>query len=416
MTLIDTDTSPGPSPRVRGSHREADGEVPGTGSIPACAGKPLCPSISLMTPRVHPRVCGEAVSNCSAMICCAGPSPRVRGSLVCNPHRQQNPRSIPACAGKPTRPCSTDPRLRVHPRVCGEASMVIPIPSRIRGPSPRVRGSRPAAPDPEPCPGSIPACAGKPRPSSPAAERRRVHPRVCGEACCVRPEQTASSGPSPRVRGSPRPGCPGRHRPRSIPAWCGEAGNPDASMSGRSGPSPRVRGSLDCLPANQTPSGSIPACAGKPRLPARQSDSIRVHPRVCGEAIRFRGRAVTATGPSPRVRGSRIPPTPHRRRAGSIPACAGKPLDTGSRSSTARVHPRVCGEARKSPVSIRSDRGPSPRVRGSRCVMVTGDAYAGSIPACAGKPARGAQGVGQGGVHPRVCGEATATTWPAAPV
>ena len=47
---------------------------------------------------------------------------------------------------------------------------------------------------------------------------------------------------------------------------------------------------------------SIPACAGKPRSVQAFPPNSRVHPRVCGEAMRMRSPNTRQAGPSPRVR------------------------------------------------------------------------------------------------------------------
>ena len=50
-------------------------------------------------------------------------------------------------------------------------------------------------------------------------------------------------------------------------------------------------------------------------------------------------------GPSPRVRGSPASDLQRVRRRGSIPACAGEPVPNRARESRRGVHPRVCGGA-----------------------------------------------------------------------
>ena len=175
----------------------------GKGSIPACAGKPepLCPDPQ--PSRVHPRVCGEAWSTDPYGALVMGPSPRVRGSPGRLPPRHTAGGSIPACAGKPPDDTVTRPSGRVHPRVCGEAKSPTWASARWRGPSPRVRGSRTAAPVRKASKRSIPACAGKPGSATSRGLPPAVHPRVCGEASTIKPTPRAAWGPSPRVRGSP---------------------------------------------------------------------------------------------------------------------------------------------------------------------------------------------------------------------
>ena len=314
----------GPSPRVRGSRRRVFVCDTAVGSIPACAGKPAgrgCPS---GRPGVHPRVCGEARHDLADDPHDPGPSPRVRGSLSDVRFRLEQPRSIPACAGKPGLPPRSVCIHRVHPRVCGEA-----IYGRIAchpsvGPSPRVRGSQSRPLAVPAVLGSIPACAGKPSSKTRRVVTCRVHPRVCGEAAAYHEVTPPDRGPSPRVRGSPL-----------TP--------------------------LD--PVDRA--GSIPACAGKP-YPGRPADGGgAVHPRVCGEAFNAQVEKATIQGPSPRVRGSRPLGCATRWPLGSIPACAGKPRRAPNRSGIRRVHPRVCGEATIISHCRLTAPGPSPRVRGS---------------------------------------------------
>ena len=314
----------GPSPRVRGSRADRRGQPRGSRSIPACAGKPPVPRDPARRRGVHPRVCGEARALAAVLAVSGGPSPRVRGSLVALGPRRRVVGSIPACAGKPDSGPGSGSRSRVHPRVCGEASTRIGICATARGPSPRVRGSRHEQDLRRHPPGSIPACAGKPRPARASASASRVHPRVCGEAVVETLGLEPIRGPSPRVRGSPVSGR-GRHHHH----------------------------------------GSIPACAGKPSSGRGPVPRRGVHPRVCGEASAGVRRASAGAGPSPRVRGSRRSRTACRPRSGSIPACAGKPSASASGAPSRAVHPRVCGEALYHQPGKFKPRGPSPRVRGS---------------------------------------------------
>ena len=274
------------------------------------------------------------------------------------------------------------------------------------GPSPRVRGSLADSHGHRRERGSIPACAGKPTESQRGEDSGGVHPRVCGEAVDISVLGIHHQGPSPRVRGSPRrrssrstsagsiPACAGKpallqsgaDAGKVHPRVCGEAGLARAPATCRPGPSPRVRGSHQEHPAGCGALGSIPACAGKPqRLDCLPVDA-EVHPRVCGEAILPDTAAPLTAGPSPRVRGSLEQVALAAPEKGSIPACAGKPGAGPAPAGLRRVHPRVCGEATASAFSTSFEGGPSPRVRGSRAPLRWSPGPAGSIPACAGKP------------------------------
>ena len=290
-------------------------------------------------------MCGEAEVVKSNPYMPTGPSPRVRGSPGGNPVGLVAGGSIPACAGKPDSLLAENVREKVHPRVCGEAARGGSAQGCGAGPSPRVRGSRADVGPRERPEGSIPACAGKPPSRSGPKTESRVHPRVCGEAAVSDVDADQSGGPSPRVRGS------------------------------RIGPV-----------ALSSPLRSIPACAGKPRRVPVWLPACWVHPRVCGEAAPLPSRDVHLAGPSPRVRGSPRLTGPPEPEVGSIPACAGKPWPGPGRRRRTRVHPRVCGEAAVESFVDDDEERPSPRVRGSPPAPPSASAPAGSIPACAGKP------------------------------
>ena len=172
------------------------------------------------------------------------------------------------------------------------------------------------------------------------------------------------------------------------------------------GLSPRVRGSPARFCRHQRGGGIIPACAGKPRRRRRGRGTRRDYPRVCGEAGGLCSRTSPAYGLSPRVRGSHAGRHAGRHRGGIIPACAGKPRASRTRSAPSWDYPRVCGEAFGAPALVHRFWGLSPRVRGSRVEQLAGQAREGIIPACAGKPYGIMRPVSILGDYPRVCGEA----------
>ena len=200
-----------------------------------------------------------------------------------------------------------------------------------------------------------------------ARTRGRVHPRVCGETSTTAPRRVTARGPSPRVRET-RVVKPRLRVPR--------------------GPSPRVRGNRVPSAGTLASRRSIPACAGKPRGHASANSAGAVHPRVCGETDAIIVELLLSRGPSPRVRGNRVPDVERDDPKGSIPACAGKPSSWPRRPEQRRVHPRVCGETVHTVAVYLDDQGPSPRVRGNPSLASALSALRGSIPACAGKPSR----------------------------
>ena len=193
---------PGSSPRVRGT-QERQGAGGSAGRfIPACAGNTTRTSTCRDSRSVHPRVCGEhELKNLGRAPIC-GSSPRVRGTPSRELAPRAQFRFIPACAGNTGLNCHTPVHIPVHPRVCGEH---VPRPPRTpccAGSSPRVRGTPSPRLCDRFVRRFIPACAGNTLPPVAAAWPRSVHPRVCGEHVEVPVEGTVGFGSSPRVRGT----------------------------------------------------------------------------------------------------------------------------------------------------------------------------------------------------------------------
>ena len=386
----------------------------GLGSIPACAGKPVCSGLRARTPRVHPRVCGKPSRPARSRLC-RRVHPRVCGkpwSASLCPIPEWGP--SPACAGKPVDDRRQVGGHRVHPRVCGETRSFQRTDTPRCGPSPRVRGNRWESVTTDPGFGSIPACAGKPGPARACGSARRVHPRVCGETSMEGMLLARDRGPSPRVRGNQAAQSDDLWVPGSIPACAGKPRwpGPWASSTTRrgTGPSPRVRGNLVILAPADHDIGSIPACAGKPRVRPGYGGLVGVHPRVCGETANLDKRRPVTIGPSPRVRGNPTCSLRAQANYGSIPACAGKPKDLADNPNIVRVHPRVCGETAVTSTSGAWRTGPSPRVRGNPGGGAADRHLRGSIPACAGKPRCCCRCSCRARVHPRVCGETPTDT------
>ena len=70
---------------------------------------------------------------------------------------------------------------------------------------------------------------------------------------------------------------------------------------------------------------------------------VRVYPRVCGGTSITRNRRTLFIGLSPRVRGNHFNEDGIAAKAGSIPACAGEPRVSWMPTVMRRVYPRVCG-------------------------------------------------------------------------
>ena len=171
-----------------------------------------------------------------------GSSPRVRGTRCFCANMLRGARFIPACAGNTGNRRGKSADQSVHPRVCGEHWPRLKNVVAVHGSSPRVRGTLPRHLEPVPIRRFIPACAGNTLPIRTRRATAPVHPRVCGEHTILKNDHVGKYGSSPRVRGTLRerllrfvdhrfiPACAGnttaQHRIRSTlpvhPRVCGE--------------------------------------------------------------------------------------------------------------------------------------------------------------------------------------------------
>ncbi len=176
-------------------------------------------------------------------------------------------------------------------------------------------------------------------------------------------------------------------------------------LAGQSrGLSPRVRGNPASWMLPSLSRGSIPACAGEPvNLPILGIDKW-VYPRVCGGTCSVVCSRGTNRGLSPRVRGNLRACVRSTSRTGSIPACAGEPIAAQVGPRLPAVYPRVCGGTLADGPADPRARGLSPRVRGNPARLGREYKDRRSIPACAGKPGNTAASRSRLEVYPRVCG------------
>ena len=246
---------------------------------------------------------------------------------------------------------------------------------------------------------------GTPTKTPPYARIGRFIPAYAGNAVARRSSDRRVIGSSPRMRGTRYANRMDAVRHRFIPAYAGNAAevfapHPTQPVHPRvcgervanakltksaSGSSPRMRGT----PPNHTPNNIlqrfIPAYAGNAGCDARGRRLRAVHPRVCGERGRYPSQAACLVGSSPRMRGTR------RRAWGCARRCP--------------VHPRVCGERNAGSKKFSQLYGSSPRMRGTpsrRSPRIAGSRF---IPAYAGNAQARRRRRSSRAVHPRVCGE-----------
>ena len=170
-----------------------------------------------------PRVCGEKSSGSVCMPGHAGSPPRMRGKGGLAGGRTVEHGITPAYAGKRARPKTPPLTPRDHPRMCGEKPADYVGYKLAKGSPPHVRGKVPAWLSKRYARRITPACAGK-RASAPNTRPlSRDHPRMCGEKCCVSNVFIPEKGSPPHVRGKEYLGGGRYHVNRITPACAGKS-------------------------------------------------------------------------------------------------------------------------------------------------------------------------------------------------
>ena len=131
----------------------------------------------------------------------------------------------------------------------------------------------------------------------------------------------------------------------------------------------------------------------------------RAHPHVCGEHYSLSRRRDTASGSSPRMRGTRCSGVRRGCRQGLIPTYAGNTCRPARVSLSRRAHPHVCGEHQSPGGRTLSNGGSSPRMRGTQNTERYAPIHGGLIPTYAGNTSNVPCAVRRGRAHPHVCGE-----------
>ena len=395
----------GSSPRMRGTRRRAPRRLARKRLIPAHAGNTQGHDGHPGGSAVHPRACGEHAGAHLRPLRRPGSSPRMRGTPRRTVHVEFSARFIPAHAGNTGGAPAALLSGPVHPRACGEHFRGPDVMSSHGGSSPRMRGTHRGHDPDAGQPRFIPAHAGNTCRSSGRRPTCAVHPRACGEHRQDAATTLLRPGSSPRMRGTPPPR-PGRaRRGRFIPAHAGNTSMIHPAPSARAGSSPRMRGTRGSVTPPSDRRRFIPAHAGNTAAQARKCFFETVHPRACGEhrvVVRIgQGRV----GSSPRMRGTPGETPSSDGQSRFIPAHAGNTSRSSPRQQISSVHPRACGEHAGMVGGCGSASGSSPRMRGTHPVAARAAAAVRFIPAHAGNTASAAAGRRGPAVHPRACGE-----------
>ena len=231
----------------------------------------------------------------------------------------------------------------------------------------------------------------------------------------------AQSGLSPPTRGNPLTKDARRCYARSIPAHAGEplarlrrprlttvyprprGGTRPRSSAPLSAPglSPPTRGNPTPRAKEHPSARSIPAHAGEPTSSKTRSSRGTVYPRPRGGTLCLSLKRVRLLGLSPPTRGNHRVEQPRPSPARSIPAHAGEPVSTSVDGRATRVYPRPRGGTAILGRDEVAAEGLSPPTRGNRVVEEGTSLMRRSIPAHAGEPASDEAGRAKRPVYPR---------------
>ena len=189
------------------------------------------------------------------------------------------------------------------------------------------------------------------------------------------------------------------------PRGCGEHNTKQAGLPVCGGSSPRMRGTQHHGRRSAQKRRIIPADAGNTKANTADVYSKKDHPRGCGEHVVNHALFECRPGSSPRMRGTRLPSLAIRFLVRIIPADAGNTLLRNLRLSGKTDHPRGCGEHPRLSPWVYPSGGSSPRMRGTRTPPSAPCGFSGIIPADAGNTRQVGQTFARYGDHPRGCGE-----------
>ena len=170
---------------------------------------------------VHPHVCGEHLRRNTRRSSGRGSSPRMWGTHAEAEQRMLSRRFIPTYVGNTPRRFGDSKGPAVHPHVCGEHSSPPPSTTSNRGSSPRMWGTPFLLRGSTGADRFIPTYVGNTliRYSTPLL--RAVHPHVCGEHTLRTHTTTSSRGSSPRMWGTPWTSADVLNTTRFIPTYVG---------------------------------------------------------------------------------------------------------------------------------------------------------------------------------------------------
>ncbi len=371
---------------------------------PACAGTTKDYSPSGPVPKDHPRLCGNDTSSERVGVTSTGSPPLVRERLSSWRHISATSRITPACAGTTMTTGALNIDGEDHPRLCGNDGVLNVLHVRAKGSPPLVRERLTYSPFTNSLVGITPACAGTTFDFVGGVFKERDHPRLCGNDISSIALETGFAGSPPLVRERPgdtrqmrniariTPACAGTTGPsfalrnayQDHPRLCGNDCGKRLKQLRVTGSPPLVR-ERPCDFGTDSPRfGITPACAGTTPLFEKLYESMRDHPRLCGNDSGMASTLLLAVGSPPLVRERLCFFALWPDHSGITPACAGTTRPSVFCQVQPWDHPRLCGNDLAIDGGDCVGVGSPPLVR-ERLGSATGEIVGGGItPACAG--------------------------------
>ena len=196
---------------------------------------------------------------------------------------------------------------------------------------------------------------------------------------------------------------------RAYPRSRGATVNGVRGMARLGGLSPLARGNLRRSSSRAICRGPIPARAGQPVFPPRQTWLRRAYPRSRGATLLMGLMGAISVGLSPLARGNRQRWQAGFDGGGPIPARAGQPFSPQKLLRTLGAYPRSRGATDGVMTPEQAAQGLSPLARGNHKPIAAARYAWGPIPARAGQPS-GIQNLQiSSGAYPRSRGATSRT-------
>ena len=309
---------------MRGKVRMYEGKLAMDRITPAYAGKRCGMRLHNYGGKDHPRLCGEKITNCNNFTTSWGSPPPMRGKANRSTIFCTLCGITPAYAGKRTMATAKLLLHQDHPRLCGEKGEKRAETLLNQGSPPPMRGKVDASVSDE--------------------NKKRDHPRLCGEKLLFVIDEAQVLGSPPPMRGKDILTILLKLQRQDHPRLCGEKGTPLSQRPLTLGSPPPMRGKAVISVNRFVVIGITPAYAGKRSILYDAIDTMRDHPRLCGEKAKQSICFAVDTGSPPPMRGKG--PTAVSQVVGSriTPAYAGKSLTCWNCYICTWDHPRLCGE------------------------------------------------------------------------